>query len=152
MIEEKLSLPPFSYRIKKKEGKVYIFDPLRKKYVHLSPEEWVRQHIINYLVEHRAYPPSLMVVERTISATHKRLQRADLLIYGRHHKPVMLVECKAPNQKLSKEVIEQMMRYNSDLIPWLLFTNGKQHFCFRLDTMQKHYVLLQEIPSFAELS
>lgn len=145
-----LQLPSFVYKTTTRAGKDFIFDPLRKKYVCLTPEEWVRQHIINYLVYHLGYPPGLIAIECK-AGRHKgskHFQRADIFVYNPAIKLTMIVECKAPQQKLNHITIQQMARYNTQSVPFLLFSNGIQHFCFKISTHASAYELLAHIPDF----
>ncbi len=120
-----LKLPAIDARIRKGEGeKEEIFDPLRKKYVALTPEEWVRQHMIHYLLGHLGYPSSLVTVEAGLSYG-KRKKRTDIVVHGRNGRPVMIVECKAPHVPLTQEVLQQAAMYNMPLqVSYLVLTNG----------------------------
>ncbi len=148
----RLNLPSFAHKIQSQEGKNFIFDPLRKKYVRLTPEEWVRQHMIHYLIQHLNYPAGLMVSESTLNQKRANRQRFDIFVYNNHKQPHMLIECKATTQKLSAKTLQQVMSYNKKTIPHLLFTNGIQHFCFKLDTTRQCYSLLKKIPTFPQLN
>ena len=143
-----LTLPQFDYKLIHKRGKKYIFDILRKKYVVLSPEEWVRQHVIHFLVNHLHYPAGLMKVEATLPRQRFFQKRPDIVIYDGDQHPIMIVECKAPQTQLSQSVRSQMLTYNAMHWPFLLFTNGIKHFCFFLDALQRRYNLLEKIPTF----
>ena len=144
-----LTLPSFSYKIRGLPDKPYIFDLLRKQYVRLTPEEWVRQHMINYLIHYRQYPPGLMQSEPTIDTEGHRV---DIFVYNSEKAPLMLIECKAANQKLTPLVIAQVMRYNTEQVPFITCTNGKKHFCFQKQKNAEPYVLLREIPTFAHIN
>ena len=150
-IMKTLNLPSFPYKTRQRETQTDIFDSLRKKYVRLTPEEWVRQHIIHYLIYYRHYPSALISIERPIRQKDKGSPRADILVYGKKCVPIMVIECKAPHKKLSKNTLQQMIQYNKEKIPFLVFTNGLQHFCFSTHRNKKHYVLLKEMPSFVEV-
>ena len=145
----KLNLPAFDYRLRKKGEKTYIFDGLRKKYVLLTAEEWVRQHCINYLIFYRHFPPSLMVVEKRIGRQQKRF---DILVYGTNYRPLVLVECKAATATLGEGVLNQVVAYNPQCIPYLLFTNGRKHFFFKFEPEGKKYRQLPTIPAFEEIN
>ena len=142
---KKLELPAFDHQLITQNGKPYIFDILRKKYVYLTPEEWVRQHMVHYLIHYRGYRPTFMNVESSI----EKYGRADLLIYDTKYKPYMLVECKAPTEVLNFKIINQVGRYNSSVqFPVITITNGIKHFCFQ--KKESNYEVLKEIPYLSE--
>lgn len=127
-----LNLPPFSCKVKEVGGKPYIFDIVRRKFVFLSPEEWVRQHFIHLLATHYRYPRSLFAVETGIYY-HTLKKRSDIMVLGSDGAPFLLVECKAPGVTLKNSVFDQIARYNFSLKPrFLAVTNGMEHFCFRV--------------------
>ena len=149
---ESLNLPTFSYRIRRTKEKDYIFDLCRKKYVRLTPEEWVRQHMIHYLVRDLNYPISLIKLELPIE--YGRLcKRIDMLVSGRGDaSPLMLIECKASNQKIYQTHFAQVAAYNLILrAPFITVSNGVQHFCFKIDIKNGTYSLLKKIPFFEDL-
>lgn len=127
---KKLELPAFEYKIKKVGSDRKIFDPIRKKYVHLTPEEWVRQHLINYLVVELQYPRSLISVES--GTTYNSLQkRTDLIVFDRIGNPFLLVECKRSEAKLSEDSFYQITTYNHSVSArYLLLTNGSDFLCY----------------------
>jgi len=145
-----LNLPTYSFKLKSEEGRNFIFDELRRKYVILTPEEWVRQHFIRYLVDHRSYPAMLIEVEKQF--THNRLtRRADILVNNRMAEPVMLVECKAPVVKISQQTFTQAALYNLKFrLPYLVLTNGMKHYACRFD-QGGNYSFLEGIPDYDEL-
>lgn len=126
----KLNLPDFKPTTRKEEGKVWIFDMIRKKYIVLTPEEWVRQHFIHHLVNQFNYPKTLFRIEGSL--TYNKLQkRSDILIHDREGKPWMLVECKAPNIKLTQKAFNQVAVYNMTIgAKFVAVTNGMVQFCF----------------------
>ncbi|MFN0050148.1 MAG: type I restriction enzyme HsdR N-terminal domain-containing protein [Cytophagales bacterium] len=138
-----LNLPQFDYRIVQKKGVIYIFDTVRKIELKLTPEEWVRQHYINYLVDHLHYPKSLIRSELGLHY-HKKAKRADIIVYsGQDAKPLILVECKAPFIKITDRTLQQASLYCSQLKPtYLVLTNGLQHF---------HYKIGNEVEAIANL-
>lgn len=141
-----LDLPAADFRLRETNGCQEIFDPARKKWVSLTPEEWVRQHMIHYLSEHKFFPLSRMAVEFSISV-NTLSKRCDIVLFGKDGKPKMIVECKAPDIKLSQGTIDQASRYNIPLkVPFLLITNGLSHYCSRLDHAANSYEFLSEIP------
>ena len=119
-----LSLPGFDYKVKKQNGTVMIFDIVRKKYVVLTPEEWVRQHVVHYLVEKKGYAISRVAVEREIELYGLK-RRFDIVVFDRSGNPWLLVECKAPAVALTQKVFDQVFRYNLTLAaPYVAITNG----------------------------
>jgi hypothetical protein len=126
----KLNLPDFNFTLRKEEGKVWIFDIIRKKYIVLTPEEWVRQHFIHFLINELNYPKSLFRIEGSL--TYNKLQkRSDIVIHDREGKPWMLVECKAPNIKLTQKAFNQVSVYNMTIgARYVAVTNGMVQYCF----------------------
>ena len=148
---EKLNLPEYDFKIKDDGGKKYIFDNLRKKYLILTPEEWVRQNIIRFLVEEKGFPTGLISVEAGINVNSLK-RRYDALIYSRIGKPFVLVECKAPSVKLTQKVFEQILAYNSKIAaPNLLITNGISHYFLSHNPSGK-FQFINDIPTFDLLS
>lgn len=140
-----LTLPPFEYKVKKQNGVVSIYDIIRKKYVVLTPEEWVRQHFIHYLIRERHYPAAWITVEKEIDLYGLK-RRFDLVCFDRYSKPYLIVECKAPEITLSQTVFDQVFRYNLTIgAPYVAITNGIVHFCGRIDERQQ-FAMLAEIP------
>ena len=149
---QSLNLPEYSFKIQTKEQKKYIFDAFRKKFVKLTPEEWVRQHFIRYLCEERNYPVSLMALEMEIQLNKVHL-RADAVAYDRQARPVMLIECKAPDVAIGQEHFDQILRYNMLLkVEYLVVTNGLEHYCCRLDIQNGSYQFLKDIPDYHEIT
>lgn len=149
---ERLNLPPFDIRIERKGDKIYVWDVLRRSYVRLTPEEWVRQHFVHYLISHCAYPPQLMMNEASLNLGDKRY-RADTILYRRNLEPHMIVEYKAPSVELSERVLEQIVRYNYTLgAPYLILSNGLTHMVYELDLSTQSYRTLEVIPHYSELS
>jgi hypothetical protein len=147
-----LNLPSFEKSIKLVQGQKKIFDRIRKKYVVLTPEEWVRQHFINFLIEHRGYPMGLMAVEQKV-IINGMPQRVDIVTYSRNGKPLLVVECKAPELELTQETYRQAARYNLTLnANYLVITNGKKHFCSWVDTKNMEFRMLNDIPNFKEIA
>jgi predicted type IV restriction endonuclease len=145
-----LRLPVAKLHLKSINGKTMVFDVLRKKYVLNTPEEWVRQHFVHYLMDHLQYAPGLIAVETLVVINGLR-QRADVVVYNRKGKPMLIVECKAPSVKADRKVFDQAARYNMKLgVKYLVITNGMLHFCARLKS-NASYDMLPAIPSFEEL-
>lgn len=148
---EPLNLPTYFFRIKEDKGKKYIFDEIRRRFVLLTPEEWVRQHMINFLVNLKNFPRMLISVEKGFSQNRNR-QRYDLLIYNRLGKPLMIVECKAPGVEINQQVFDQAGRYNNrHKAAYMLITNGMKHYCCTINIANKQYSFLKDIPDFNEM-
>ena len=134
------------------DDKRLVFDIIRKKHVALTPEEWVRQHVIHYLLGHLKYSSGLMAVE-TLVKVNGLSQRADIVVYDRKGKPAMIVECKAPEVKIDNSVFEQAARYDMKLgVKYLLISNGLRHYCALLNRDEGTFTLLKAIPSFEEIN
>ena len=144
-----LNLPTFAYRIQSFKTGYQIFDVVRRKYVKLTPEEWVRQHFLHYLVDYLSYPKALVSLERAVSR-HTLRHRPDIVVYDRSAQPLMLVECKAPHVAISnRKVFMQIGRYNAHFnAPLLVMTNGMEHFCWQLDGTRSRHRLLSTVPHF----
>ena len=144
---EKLNFPTFEFRFKNKENKRYIWDIVRKKYILLTPEEWVRQHVLHLLHHIKGYPLPWMNVEKqfTINGLHKR---ADIVVFGTNLTPYIIVECKAPHISITQNTFDQIARYNLSLqADYLMLTNGIQHFFCRMDFKKQSYIFLTDIPN-----
>lgn len=145
---KQLKLPPCSLRIKEGPGNRLVYDPLRRKYVALTPEEWVRQHFVNYLTGWLGYPPGLIRIEASFRL-HSMLRRADILVHDRAGEPVLIVECKAPEVKITQEVFDQVINYNFSYgVRYLVVTNGITHFAGKIDTAGRTFRLLGQIPDY----
>lgn len=144
----KLNLPEFDFRLKRAEGKVWIFDAVRKKYLVLTPEEWVRQHFVHYLMTEKKVPRTLIRIEGGL--LYNELQkRSDIAVYDRHGQPWMIVECKAPTIRISPDTLAQVAVYNSSLqAPYVCITNGVLHLCAHINWQERSTVQLPELPVF----
>ena len=145
---EQLNFPAYAFTLKNKENKTYILDLIRKKNLLLTPEEWVRQHCINFLNSELGYPKSLINVEKQIKI-HGRLKRYDIVVYTPQGSVSILVECKAPSILISQDTFDQIAKYNMTLNSmYLMLTNGKDHyFCF-MDFENKTYRFISELPKY----
>lgn len=145
-----LNLPPYSFKVRQQEGRAQIFDTIRKKYVALTPEEWVRQHFMQFLIQEKQFPASLIGIE--IGLKYNNLQkRADILAYDKQGKPLLMVECKAPEVKITQDVFDQIARYNMAFkVKYLVITNGINHFCCLMDYNTETYHYQEFIPDFEE--
>ena len=142
-----LTLPPFDYKVKKQSDVTFIFDVVRRKYVVLTPEEWVRQHVVHYLMSDKGCPLSLIALEREIML-YGLPRRFDVVVFDRDGKPWLLIECKAPSVMLSSQVFDQVFRYNISLgAPYVAITNGVKHFCGKIDH-KEGFVWLPDFPDF----
>jgi hypothetical protein len=141
-----IQYPEPSFRLKKEEGREFIFDPLRKKWLLLTPEEWVRQNFVQYLVKVKNYPPSLIAMEKSIQLGELN-KRFDILVYNRDHQPWMMIECKAPGVQLDQSVLHQLLRYHI-AVPagFLIITNGE--FSYGWQKKENALQLFDEIPAW----
>lgn len=147
-----LNLPKYELKIRREAGRITIFDNLRRKYVALTPEEWVRQHFVHYMTEHKGYPTSHFANEIQMTVGSKRL-RCDSVFYGIDLKPQIIIEYKAPNVAITQKVFDQISVYNMLLhVDYLIVSNGLQHYCCRMDYEHHQYLFLKEIPDFSELT
>lgn len=147
---QKLNLPEYAFRTKTEDGKHFIFDGIRNKFVVLTPEEWVRQNFIQYLKNEKKYPGALMSVEKQILVNNNQ-RRFDLLIYTRNGQPHLIAEFKAPKVKITQETFDQVVRYNMSLrVERVVVSNGLQHFACEIDYIKNSYSYLPEIPVFCE--
>ncbi len=143
-----LNLPAYNLKIKNKENKFLIFDIIRKKYVHLNHEEWVRQNFIHYLINDKNYPRSLIAVEKQLKINNLS-KRTDILIFDKNGLPNIIVECKAPSIKISQDTFDQIARYNLKLnAKYLIVTNGIQHYYCIMNHEEMKYEFLNDIPTF----
>lgn len=141
----RIDYPKPDFRIKKEKGVAMIFDTFRKRWLVLTPEEWVRQNFLQYLVQEKKFPSSLIALEKRIQLV-ELTKRFDILIYDNNHRPFMMIECKAPEIKLDQSVLEQVLRYNiSTPVDFLVITNGEMTFAWKKETS---LVALDEIPEF----
>ncbi len=149
---KELNLPAYSFSFKSGDnGKALIFDEIRKKYVVLTPEEWVRQHFIAYLVKEKSYPAGLVGVE-VMFRINKLSRRADIMVYDRQGDPLMIVECKAPEVKINKKVFDQIVSYNMKFrLRYIVVTNGVEHYACITDLEKGNWSFLNSIPSYDKI-
>lgn len=139
-----IEYPPYQPKIKKDAGKEFIFDEVRKKWIVLTPEEWVRQNFLQYLVQVKNYPASLIAIEKEIAVADTK-KRFDIVVYDKNHQPFMIVECKEMNVELDNKTLDQVLRYNIPLqVPFLVITNGS--YCFGFSTAGAVMNAIEEIP------
>lgn len=145
-----LNLPHYEFSVTQSPP-VKIFDFIRKKYVALTPEEWVRQNFLKYLVEVKNYPASLIFLEQTLQV-FKTQKRCDAVVYDKKGAPLMIMEFKAPEVAVTQKVFDQIARYNISLnVIYLIVSNGLKHFCCSIDTAAKSYRFLDDIPEYSAL-
>ena len=146
-----LNLPPFEKKITTEGNKCSIFDIIRRRYVALTPEEWVRQHFVHFLIEHKGYPQSLMGNEVSLDLNGMS-RRCDTVVFDRSLKPRVIIEYKAPTVKVTQRVFDQICRYNIVLqVDYLIVSNGLDHYCCRVDYASQSYQFLPEIPTYSEI-
>ena len=147
-----LSLPPLDAKLEERDGKLFIYDGLRQRYVALTPEEWVRQHFVNHLIAHLGYPKQLLANEVFIRIGQKSL-RCDTILYYRNLKPLAVMEYKAPGIPLSAKVIDQAAAYNYSLqARYLFLSNGQDHLCLMADIESRQLEPLESIPPYSDLT
>ena len=149
---KELNLPSFDVKIRGTRERPEIFDSLRKRFVALTPEEWVRQHFVHFLVEHKGYPKGLLANEIELRVGEKRL-RCDSVLYSVALQPQMIIEYKAPDVAITQRVFDQITAYNILLhVDYLIVSNGIEHFCCRMNYDANSYSFLDHIPSFSEIN
>jgi len=147
-----LNLPPSNFQFGERDGKTTIWDRTRKKYIILTPEEWVRQHFIEFLILEKHFLRNLIKIETGLKVL-KTFKRTDVLCYSNSGKPILLVECKAPEVKINQQTFDQIARYNIPLqVPYLIVTNGMNHYCCSIDFKNKSYSFHQTIPSYHQIA
>lgn len=146
-----LNLPPAPLRTRLEDGKMQVFDILRRRYVALTPEEWVRQHFVYFLIQQKRYPTALLGNEVPLKVGLMQ-KRCDSILYGKDAKPVMILEYKAPSVNITQKVFDQICRYNITLrVPYLVVSNGLQHYCCHVDYEKGTYGFLSDIPDYNSL-
>lgn len=148
---QQLNLPAYDVQTKRQKGYTYIYDIIRKQYIQLTPEEWVRQHLVHYLIDHKNVPQGLIAVEMALEY-NTMTKRSDIVIFSRSAQPLLLVECKAPSVTINQKVFEQVAMYNLTLqVPYLIVSNGLTHYCCYVDVWEKSFSFLEEFPDYKEL-
>jgi len=146
-----LNLPAAELKFKKLKGKNYVYDRLRRQYVFVTPEEFVRQNFISYLIEHKSYPLSRLSNEIGIQLGNVK-KRCDTIVYDNYLQPLMIIEYKSPTVIINQKSFDQIARYNMTLgVPWLIVSNGVQHFCCYMDKEKGEYSFVKDIPLYSEL-
>ena len=145
---QQLNFPSFSFRFKNSENKVSIFDAIRKKFIILTPEEWVRQHVVQFLMTEKNYPQSLLNVEKVVQVNGLR-KRYDIVVYNSDGTIHILIECKAPEVTISQNTFDQIAQYNMTLQSnYLMVTNGLNHYFCQMDFENEKYQFLAELPNY----
>jgi type I site-specific restriction endonuclease len=146
-----LNLPEYNFRIKKQDEKLLIFDSQRKRYVSLTPEEWVRQHFIRFLIEVKGYPAAYLAVEKQLSLNGMK-KRCDAVLYNDHAIPILIIELKAPTVPITQTTFDQVAVYNAKLkVDYFMISNGIEHYCCKVDTVNSRYEFFTEIPDYSNL-
>ena len=144
----KLNFPTYNFRFKSSENKVSIFDPIRKKFVVLQPEEWVRQHCIQFLIQEKGYPKSLINIEKELTINTLK-KRYDIVVFNSDGSIHLIVECKAPKIIIKQDTFDQIARYNLELnATYLMVTNGLNHYYCQMDFKNERYQFLKNIPNY----
>ncbi len=147
-----LNLPKFDVKIQKSKTEVQIFDSLRQKFLVLTPEEWVRQHFVNYLISEKNYPKSLMANEASIKL-NSMIRRCDTIVYNQQLDPIAICEYKNPKINITQETFDQIVRYNIVLrVKYLIVSNGLNHYCCKIDYENNSYEFLKEIPNYKDIT
>jgi len=148
---QNLNLPAYDFRYRVEDDRRYVLDIFRKRYVLFTPEEEVRQRFARYLIKEKGYPASLILTEHTLKL-NKMVRRCDILVHRPAGKPAVLVECKSPGVKISREAFDQAARYNMVFrVRYLMVTNGLKHYCCRVDFESGKITFLSDIPSYEEI-
>lgn len=143
-----LNFPKYTFRFKNNKNKVSIFDTIRKKFIVLQPEEWVRQHCVRFLMEEKAYPKSLINIEKELVLNNLK-KRYDIVVYNPDGTFFLIVECKAPKIQINQATFDQIARYNLELkATYLMVTNGVNHYYCKMDLKNERYEFLQDIPHY----
>lgn len=147
---QKLNFPNYSFRFKNSENKMSIFDEIRKKFIQLTPEEWVRQHVVKFILEDKQYPKSHVNVEKIVKL-NGLTKRYDAVVFQPDGKIFLLVECKAPEVAITQNTFDQIARYNMQLdAKYMMVTNGLNHYFCQMDYEQQHYRFLPDIPQYSK--
>jgi hypothetical protein len=145
---QNLNFPSYNFRFKNSENKVSIFDDIRKKFIILTPEEWVRQHTVQFLLQEKNYPKSYINVEKLIKVNNIN-KRYDAVVFHPNGELFLLIECKAPDVKITQQTFDQVARYNLKLkAQYLMVTNGLNHYFCEMDFDNEKYIFLAELPEF----
>jgi len=146
-----LNLPEYNFRIKKIDEKLLIFDSQRRRYVSLTPEEWVRQHFLRFLIEEKGYPAAYLAVEKQLSMNGMK-KRCDAILYNEQALPILIIELKAPNVPITQTTFDQVAVYNAKLkVDYFMISNGIEHYCCKVDNLNSKYKFFPELPDYSKL-
>ena len=146
-----LQLPPFPFKITEQDGKLTLFDEIRKKHILITPEEWVRQHFVQYLINHKGYPKTLIKLEGGLTL-HGKARRTDIVVFNPNGEKILLIECKAPSVTIDQKVFDQVARYNMvHKVSLVAVSNGLQHYYCRINFDEQNYKFIEELPSYREV-
>ncbi len=146
-----LNLPQHAFKITQKDGLYFIFDEIRKKHLVLTPEEWVRQHFIWYLINTKGFPKALLQIETGLNLNNTQ-KRSDVLVFNKLGEKIMVIECKAPNVKIAQASFDQAARYNSVYkAKWLVVTNGLKHYYAKINHTDASFLFVEELPNYNDL-
>lgn len=152
MSMQQLNLPSYQLKTREVDKKQEVFDIIRKKYIVLNPEEWVRQQFIQYLIHEKNYPPSLISIEKGVRVLGM-YKRFDAVVAGKAGEPIALIEFKSPEVKISQKTFEQIARYNMQLkVRFLIVSNGMKHYCCVVNYLNRTYSFIEDIPNYADLT
>ncbi|MGN6181484.1 MAG: type I restriction enzyme HsdR N-terminal domain-containing protein [Mucilaginibacter sp.] len=145
-----LQLPPYPFKITDANGRLMLFDEIRKKQVVITPEEWVRQHFVQYLINHKNYPKTLIKLEGGLRL-HGMARRSDIVVFNTDGGKILMVECKAPSVSITQKVFDQIARYNmTHKIALLAVTNGLQHYYCNIDFANERYSFIEDLPQYRQ--
>ena len=143
-----LNFPSYPFKIKLENSVHYIFDSIRKKYLVLTPEEWVRQHVVQYIIEEKGYPKSLIKLEGGLKLNSLQ-KRTDVVVFNTSGEKILLIECKAPSVKITQKVFDQIARYNIiHQVPLLFVSNGLEHYTCQINIIERNYHFVENLPHF----
>ncbi|MFZ4725455.1 MAG: type I restriction enzyme HsdR N-terminal domain-containing protein [Paludibacter sp.] len=147
-----LNLPTYTFRIKKQNDKTVIFDSQRKRFVSLTPEEWVRQNFIRFLIQEKGYPAAYIAIEKQLNYNGMK-KRCDAILYNEDAQPVLIIELKSPNIAISQATFDQVAVYNAKLkVDFFMISNGIEHYCCRVNLENAKYEFFSEIPDFLSIN
>jgi len=143
-----LNLPPYPFKISDNNGQLTLFDEIRKKHLIITPEEWVRQHFVQYLINQKKYPKTLIKLEGGLQL-HGMAKRTDIVVFNTMGEKILMVECKAPSVMIDQKVFDQIARYNmTHKVPLLAVSNGLQHYYCNIDFENSTYKFIEDLPSY----
>jgi hypothetical protein len=148
---QSLNLPTYSFKIKSEDNRKFIFDEIRRKYLLLTPEEWVRQNFIKYLVNEKKYPQQLISIEMEFKI-NTLIKRCDIVVFNKSGRPNLIVECKSPSVTIKQDIFDQISDYNRYFnVDYLIVTNGIKHYCCKFDKNKRSFPFIDVIPEYSEL-